>query len=758
MSPRAPDPLLLLVLLVFGVTAGWYALATPIGEAPDELPHFQYLDFLRHERRLPDRFADGIYQDHHPPLYYGLAALFYDGLLRLEARGVRPRAFALPGPYRVAFDPRRPAVDRARFEESRAIVPEALRPRIERALGVRERYFALPSWVFHGLRLFSVACGLATLVCVHGTARAILAGGRAAPLAATAAFAALPQFGFLSGVINCDNLAILLGAWTMLRLARGIVDGGLARPGVAFRTGVVGGLAALAKMSGVALLPAVLLGAALAGGRGRRLLPAAAALAGFVLACGWWYARNALRYGDPFMVAAQAATMPEQIRQYPMSARVLADFLVGTVRSFFGILGRYEVPLAGTAYLLFFALAGAAAAGLARRAAGARRVALAPGGGRALAVLVAATLLLCGVVVAGNLTFWSSQGRYLFPAAPALALLFVLGLQEALGVGPRAWLALALVLFAVDAHTLFRRFLPTYHPLRSKYEGARVLHYEDAGHPRLAPHLRFGFPHETWGSFGRLLDPRASVAFAQQGGHVVFQFDDLPADRDLRVRLLYYASEVPIRRGDFPYQELVLNGAPAHAAVGPGPRPREFVYPVLARGRSLEVRLRPALGDAVAVSELWVEEEDRPWAHAERGGTQLLVAPPTEAPWLALRCVSLAAPGPARVGDREADGGYVLEGTGTLVDATLPAVPAGDWEWRLRFRGAPPVLEVGGAAFPAAAGEGTGWRELRAAWTSAGGAPRVRIRTEAEGRVALDLLRLDPVVAPGVNAREVPAR
>jgi hypothetical protein len=34
----------------------------------------------------------------------------------------------------------------------------------------------------------------------------------------------------------------------------------------------------------------------------------------------------------------------------------------------------------------------------------------------------------------------------------------------------------------------------------------------------------------------------------------------------------------------------------------------------------------------------------------------------------------------------------------------------------------------------------------------------VRIRTEAEGRVALDLLRLDPVVAPGVNAREVPAR
>jgi hypothetical protein len=150
-----------------------------------------------------------------------------------------------------------------------------------------------------------------------------------------------------------------------------------------------------------------------------------------------------------------------------MSARVLADFLVGTVRSFFGILGRYEVPLAGTAYLLFFALAGAAAAGLARRAAGARRVALAPGGGRALAVLVAATLLLCGVVVAGNLTFWSSQGRYLFPAAPALALLFVLGLQEALGVGPRAWLALALVLFAVDAHTLFRRFLPTYHPLRS---------------------------------------------------------------------------------------------------------------------------------------------------------------------------------------------------------------------------------------------------------------------------------------------------
>jgi hypothetical protein len=46
----------------------FYNVFTPIGEAPDERAHFQYLRFVADEGRLPGA-ADSFWQGHQPPLY-----------------------------------------------------------------------------------------------------------------------------------------------------------------------------------------------------------------------------------------------------------------------------------------------------------------------------------------------------------------------------------------------------------------------------------------------------------------------------------------------------------------------------------------------------------------------------------------------------------------------------------------------------------------------------------------------------------------
>ena len=77
---------LLIILILSTIMAAGYAWATPVGQAPDEFAHLNYVKVLSTEHRLPvlnleqrraNPDGDVNYEAHQPPLYYGFAVPFY---------------------------------------------------------------------------------------------------------------------------------------------------------------------------------------------------------------------------------------------------------------------------------------------------------------------------------------------------------------------------------------------------------------------------------------------------------------------------------------------------------------------------------------------------------------------------------------------------------------------------------------------------------------------------------------------------------
>src|SRR5262245_48505657 len=63
------------VLALFVLLAGTVSLRLPIFEGIDEIEHFRVMDYLIHNRRLPDPNERTMSEYHQPPLYYALGAL-----------------------------------------------------------------------------------------------------------------------------------------------------------------------------------------------------------------------------------------------------------------------------------------------------------------------------------------------------------------------------------------------------------------------------------------------------------------------------------------------------------------------------------------------------------------------------------------------------------------------------------------------------------------------------------------------------------
>ena len=599
----------LLLYLVYALMALAYAVLTPPGEAPDEMPHLQHVDFLLHERRIPHRLRDHVYQDHHPPLYYATAAAAL-GL----GQWLDPRAHVdLPGPFAIHVDLAAPALDRDQLERGRAMIPPALRSELEAKANLKPRHFRITRGQFLVVRLWSWLLALGTLVLVHQTARLVLPSRSGGPTIALAFAALLPQFQFLGGVINCDIMAIFTGNLLLFALARHLVAGTLVQPVAAVVVGVALALCLLAKMSGIAMVVPVVVAygfaARLAGWR-RAGTHLAVSLAVAFVAGGWWYGLNFVRYGDPFMVDAQAATMGEQIHQPPLHAHYFAEYLFETVRSFFGNLGPLAVPIPTWLFYAYVGLVGLALVGLVLRWTPKRPIAELPPGGRA-ALWVAACGLLATwfVVFRGNLTFYSFQGRYLYPGLAAVAAGVGLGLVEALHPGRLLRVAGGLLLVAMALYTFAFRFLPEYYGLRSRCEQPLVVRTINAGHPRLGSGLAAGEPIQTWCAFGSRLDPDATAA---RGSPVVFHLDNLPVAEPLvlRVRFGEYIRREP--RSSYPLQDVTVNGVLQAGALVITPRAREIAFPVPPRPDAANVvdlvlKPVPGYGDFATVSEVRIE-------------------------------------------------------------------------------------------------------------------------------------------------------
>lgn len=471
------------VILYFLIFAGTMALITPPYEAPDELAHLEYMNFLAKNHILPDQTnpehgGTTSWEHNQPPLYYIIGAAILTLAkpehaidINLEKHGRWARPPGLDGAPRDLF------VSRTDL------------------------------YLFYLFRFISVFLGAITLFYIFRTSSLLLPAGAGAWAVFPGLFVTtLPQFAFDSAIVNNDAVANLLAA-AAIYYVYAIVDQPVLS-GNYVCLGLSLGLGLLAKKTLLVLLPmvSVLLVAAFLVGKPKRRIAALAAMAVAltVLVAGGWYLRNYRLYGEflaggieekqlaylveklplewfvgsawgshqagsAIAVAAgvvvalvlaghrgvPGATRLAAVSVLTLAAAVLPFFFRNEIQgryagrfvallytSFIGYFGEMSLPLPDAIYALYGSVLGAAAVGL--------YVDLSQKAFRDLRVLVACGFVafaLAGVMYY-NLTFAQPQGRLLFPALSPIACLVAIGLYAFLS-GPRFRSAKQCALIAV---------------------------------------------------------------------------------------------------------------------------------------------------------------------------------------------------------------------------------------------------------------------------------------------------------------------
>lgn len=404
---------LALIIVVYLALATLFAVLTPDWQAPDEPAHYNYIHQLAASGQFPtmemgdyneayleqltsEQFPDTLpvgpltYEDHQPPLYYLLGAAVFSAT--------------------------------------------------------------------HGdltaLRLLSVTLGALSVLCAAAIMRLILPLRPELALGAAAFTAFLPMHLAMAASVNNDALAELLLAALLFFSIRYVRFAWLGprppRQADALLIGVLLGLALITKVTAYVAAPAALAAPVAAWAAQPRARRSAqrfpwAACAAIVLPAALlalpWYARNAAVYGNLDILARHEhdAVVIGQLRTAEMAATegwgaVLQRFVVWTHDSFWGVFGWMGAWLDGRIYTALLALALALTVGaLSRDTVVSGKVGTwwrvwvdDPAESRfrhwALLALASAALGTLAIYLTYNALFVQPQGRYLFPALPAISL------------------------------------------------------------------------------------------------------------------------------------------------------------------------------------------------------------------------------------------------------------------------------------------------------------------------------------------------
>ena len=385
-----------------------YGLITPIYEGPDEIGHVLYVKHLAEGLGMPVQTRAyainyGFGQEgSQPPLYYALNAALVR-VLRLSLNdldGLPPAnpftTCGRPGPYNVALYRHDPRSERFPYQGAARAV--------------------------HVMRLFSALLGALTVAAVYVTARlAFPRRMEVAPLAAVLV-AFNPQFVFMSGLVNNDNLVNCLSAFaialTMVCLRRGFTWRRV------LGLGLICGLATMAKVGGLMTLAFAGMALLVALWRQPKRFIGYALLLGLVVtaATGWWFARNWVLYGE--LTGLERMTSIYGPRRSSPAALFFPE-LVNTFRSYWGTFScnlTFPRPM----YWLFVIVIGTAIWGAVRtwhkaRAAERRHVWL---------LLVWLILVFISYVRWNWVNTSTSMGRLFFQANAAICVLLGYGLAR----------------------------------------------------------------------------------------------------------------------------------------------------------------------------------------------------------------------------------------------------------------------------------------------------------------------------------------
>jgi len=438
---------LLLVYLMLGVL---YSFATPVFEASDEIWHYPVVREIRNNHRLPVQIpgqeTDWAQEGSQPPLYYAIAAALTSWIDDSDYEQVR-----LLNPFVKAGVPGTP--DNVNFMAH----PPGQGP------GQGGTVLAV-----YLIRWLSLLMGAGMVYFIWRLARTIYPRLPGVALLAAALVAFNPMSLFINASVNNDNLLMLLAAVVLWLLADELmaVKSGV-RWGRILLLGMLLGMAALTKVSGLMLLPTVALALTLNAWRQRDwsnwLLRGVVLVAMFATIAGWWYWRNWQLYGDIFGTARMALIAGPRPHDFN-----LADLLREWPSFWFaywGVFGTFNVLAPQWFFWLATALTLAALAGLIMRLVGAIRRRELPTWPVHLTLTSFLLLTLIGII-RWSLMTPGSQGRLLFGGASAIALYLAAG---ALTLIPDRWknrtaAGLSLLWFASALVIPFISILPAYRP------------------------------------------------------------------------------------------------------------------------------------------------------------------------------------------------------------------------------------------------------------------------------------------------------
>ncbi len=296
-----------MLLGAFVLVAVALSMIVPLGEAPDEVSHWAYVQYLVEHHRLPPPEGAVFGESHQPPLYYILGAL---------ATSWVP-------------DQKLDIIANPDWELDSVQVNNLL-------LHTRQEEFPYRggALAWHWVRLVSVVLGAITVWTTYHIAEIVFPGNPALGLTAAALVGFLPEFTFVSAAVNNDNLIIALSAlvfYSFLRLPEN------APPRQLAVVGLLLGLALVTKIQAAFLLSALALSLILRSGwrAAGRYIPkiiVICAVMGVIIAPYVIY--NTLVFGDPFGMARWLMTVP---RLEPVT---LADWTTYGARMYWSFFGR----------------------------------------------------------------------------------------------------------------------------------------------------------------------------------------------------------------------------------------------------------------------------------------------------------------------------------------------------------------------------------------------------------------------------------
>ena len=458
--------LFFIILTIYIALASIYSVVNPLFESPDEVWHYEYVRWLVEGEGLPVPEDVGHAPWHQegsqPPLYYIAAAAL---------------TFWIP-------------TDNA---------PEVIRYNPHAAIGqpdaVGNKNMMLhgdaDAWPWRGValaahiaRFFSILIGAVTVAATYATSRVIFPERENAALLAMSIVAFNPQFLFLSAAVNNDNLVACFSAVAIWYGARLIKETWTSPYGTptnwqAAIFGLLAGGAALSKLSGllVSLFVALTFGLIAWRRKSFPLLLRSGLISGGVMAAvsGWWFVRNWLLFGDPLALSAMFAILPR--RTSPPTLAELASRVEGVWRSVWAVFGWFNVGVHPWLYTFYSLLAllgiiGFLLGGLLYFVRKDQASTVSPAERSAQAIQILLLVIWVSALVI-SLLRWAQmrypQGRLLFPALSAAAVIFAIGLTNWLPrqIGPirvrRGGVALLIgILLSVAAVLPWQTIAPTY--------------------------------------------------------------------------------------------------------------------------------------------------------------------------------------------------------------------------------------------------------------------------------------------------------